>query len=426
MDDRRIPVVGKRKGLWVFVALCCGMAGGCMKSQPFVTAERKLRGLVIVLPGIEGRGTLNEAICKGLNKGGVNWSIELYDWTTGVPGNYLYHLRAQQRNRGEAALLAQRIRLYHTRYPGRPVVIVGQSGGAAIAVWVAEAMHSARSLTGVVMLAPALSPGYDLRPALGNTERGLVNLYSRRDWVLLGMGTSMWGTMDGKHSSSAGRLSFAGPAAAPAGSPYARLFELSWNREMSDVGYAGGHLSSGAEAFVARYVAPLVLAKKWDKDLMVRVLTQDWTVTPRLPPPEQWRVEPVPQNGATGKKAPRAQPASRPKSGRRRGKRPIARRAIATKRRQPAPATARPAPKAKRKHVPTRPTRPMPRAMYVLAGKPVLVRDEPLPPAPRAANGPEWNRLAEAAEQPAKPAKPAEKTGQTVPVPRWKWLAEGG
>ena len=50
--------------------------------QPYVVSERLNRGLVIALPGIEGRSKLNEDICRGLDEGGVSWAIELYDWTS--------------------------------------------------------------------------------------------------------------------------------------------------------------------------------------------------------------------------------------------------------------------------------------------------------------------------------------------------------
>ena len=121
----------------ILVVPACVALAGCGSSQRYVSSDRLLRGLVIVLPGIEGHGLLNRQICEGLNDGGVNWAIELRDWTTGIPGNFLYHLRAQKRNRRVAAQIAARIGRYNVRYPGSPVVLIGQSGGGAIAVWTA-------------------------------------------------------------------------------------------------------------------------------------------------------------------------------------------------------------------------------------------------------------------------------------------------
>ena len=67
----------------LILILLAGLAAGagCARSQPFVTPQRLDRGLVMVLSGIEGQSRLNEDICRGLNDGGVNWAIELVDWT---------------------------------------------------------------------------------------------------------------------------------------------------------------------------------------------------------------------------------------------------------------------------------------------------------------------------------------------------------
>lgn len=251
-------------GIWLLA--------GC-NSQPYVTRQRLERGLVIVLPGVEGRGALNEAICRGLDRGGVDWAIRLWDWT--APLGPLYNLRSETRNRGKAGELASEITMYQFDYPQRPVVIVGHSGGAAIGTWAAETMPKGRQIDGLIMLAPALSPGYMLDWALANCRRGAVNFYSYRDWFFLGVGTTLSGTMDGYHTSSAGRWKFQAPAAGGRPEAYGKLFQLGWGDEMSDAGYRGGHLDTSRERFVATYVAPLVLNTKWDADLMAAVLNRE-------------------------------------------------------------------------------------------------------------------------------------------------------
>jgi len=259
-----------RYRIWIISGLA--ILTGC--SNPYVTSERLERGLVIVLPGIEGRSSLNEAIVEGLNDGGVNWAIELYDWTS--PLGPLYNLRAEDRNRQKAHQIVNRIVRYHWEYPDRPVVILGQSGGSAIAAWAAEAMPRGHILDGVVMLAPSLSPRYMLDFALENTERGIISLYSERDWVLLGLGTTIAGTMDGAHTSSAGRTGFEMPVAGGRPEIYQKLYQVSWQPKMRQTGNVGMHLTSGARAFVSMYVAPYVLSDKWDEELVARVLNGQW------------------------------------------------------------------------------------------------------------------------------------------------------
>jgi hypothetical protein len=142
-----------------------------------------------------------------------------------------------------------------------------------MAVWVAEALPPSEQIEGVITISPSLSPGYPLEDALTRTRRGIVNFYSERDWFILGVGTTISGTMDGHHTSSAGRLGFEPP---PYGLPAKlyehKLFQIPWQPSMAEVGNRGLHLTSGARLFVASYVAPLVLAQHWDRSL-VEVLT---------------------------------------------------------------------------------------------------------------------------------------------------------
>lgn len=281
--------------------LAASVLGGCAAPQPYVTAERLDRGLVVVLPGIEGRGPLNEAIALGLAEGGVDYAIELYDWTGW--GGPLYNLRNTAENRRQAERLAGRIVRYQNALPDRPVVLVGQSGGGAIALWAAEALPPGRQLDGVVLLAASVSRGYALDLALDKARRGIVSFYSKHDLMLLG--TAVAGTMDGEFGPSAGRTGFLRPET-PAGgrvdTAYARLIEIAWTEQMANAGHHGGHLTSGAKAFVAEYVAPLVINEPWDAALLAEIVGE-----PAQTPAPQPQPEPAP--GPTT--APTTQPAAR-------------------------------------------------------------------------------------------------------------------
>jgi pimeloyl-ACP methyl ester carboxylesterase len=244
---------------------------GCSPSQPYVTPDRLQRGLVVVLPGIEGRGLLNENICRGLVDGGVNWAVEIQDWTSNW--GPLYNLRAEGRNRQKAKQIVHRVSQYSQKYPDRPVILLGQSGGGAMAVWVAEAMDRSDCIKGLVLINASLSREYDLDKALRNTDQGIVNYYSGHDWVLLGVGTTVYGTMDGEHAVSAGMEGFWTPSDLP--DSYDRLYQIGWTKKMAHSGHGGGHLSSGGAKFVARYVAPLVRAETWSKALVEEIQVHD-------------------------------------------------------------------------------------------------------------------------------------------------------
>ncbi|NLF29725.1 MAG: alpha/beta hydrolase [Planctomycetes bacterium] len=248
---------------WIILAglALAGVLGGCA-GKPYVTGERLDRGLVLVFTGIEGRSPLNTAICDGLAAGDVPYAIEPVDWT--VPGVALYNLRAEQRNRRQARKMARRIEDYRRRYPARPVVLVGHSGGGAMAVWTAEALEEGAKVDGLILLAAALSPDYPLAEAVSRSRRGIVNFHSDSDVLFLGAGTILAGTMDGQHTSSAGRVGFNLPSDGDASAWTARVYQIPHRPEMSAAGHWGGHTSVVAADFVSRYVAPLVRAPQWD------------------------------------------------------------------------------------------------------------------------------------------------------------------
>ncbi|MCY2931647.1 MAG: alpha/beta hydrolase [Planctomycetota bacterium] len=264
-------------GKWMLaMTALAGLAGGC-PAPSYVEPGRMERGLVVVLPGIEGTSAFNAMVAEGLAAGNIKYAIEIYDWT--AHWNPVLNLQDEVANRRKASELAGRIAAYQDAYPGRPVFLVGQSGGGAIAVWTAEAMPEGHAVEGVVLLAAALSPGYRLDKALGHSRRGIVSFYSAGDWVLLSVGTRVFTTMDGQHSESAGRDGFASPPT----EAYQKLYQIGWDSSMVSAGHIGLHLTSGAGEFVQYYVAPLILCGRWDSEVTGRVARGEW-IDPRQYP----------------------------------------------------------------------------------------------------------------------------------------------
>ena len=249
------------------VILGISLPAGCNSGRSHVSEGPQAAGWVVVLPGVDGYGWHNRAICRGLADGGVDSAIETIDWTLLGRWSALYNLRAERRNRRKAAEIAQRIAARQDARPDEPVILVGTSGGGAMAVWVAEALGEGRRVDGIILLAPALSPGYRLDKALANSRRGIVSFHSRWDWFFLGLGTTLFGTADGPHRSAAGRVGFQPPPEAAEGH-YRKLFQVPWRPAMKQQHHRGGHLSATAAPFVAKYVAPLVRAESWDEQLI--------------------------------------------------------------------------------------------------------------------------------------------------------------
>jgi pimeloyl-ACP methyl ester carboxylesterase len=218
-------------------------------------------GLILVLPGIEGAGPLNWSIARGIVDAGDGAAVRVIDWTTGFWPFFCFHLRAARRNRVCASRIATMIADYQDLYPGRPVYLVGHSGGAALAVWALEALPESRTITAAVLLGVALSPRYSLAAALGRTQCGIWNFFSPLDWIFLTIGTILFGTFDGRHVVSAGWRGFALPPELDAGDRALyqnRLHQRGYHPRMLGYFHPGGHLGWANRVFVSEVVAPLV------------------------------------------------------------------------------------------------------------------------------------------------------------------------
>jgi pimeloyl-ACP methyl ester carboxylesterase len=161
----------------------------------------------------------------------------------------------------QAGRVAGSIRKFRAEHPGEPVFLVGKSGGAGVAVRALERLD-AGDVERVVLLAPALSPGYDLAAALRAVRREIVVFWSPLDVVILGAGTGLFGTIDGVRTRSAGLVGFAPPGPAESDADrarqYAKLRQVRWRPRMAASGHLGGHFGTDLPRFLREWVAPLL------------------------------------------------------------------------------------------------------------------------------------------------------------------------
>lgn len=246
--------------------LALTLSGGCSwfdNMEAYRTPSRYRQGYTIILPGIEGKSYLNRRLAKGLARGGVTTAIEIHDWTIAGGLTAAMNLRYEARNRREADEIARKIIAYQDRYPNRPIFLIGHSGGGGLAVYVLEALPHDCKVHLAMLLAPALAPDYDLTNALDHTEHGIWNFYSSYDVGWLGAGTTVVGTMDGRHTRAAGAVGFSMPGglSAPSRDLYARLLhQQSYTRKMAESGHDGGHTDWANSEFAARWLAPILIS----------------------------------------------------------------------------------------------------------------------------------------------------------------------
>jgi pimeloyl-ACP methyl ester carboxylesterase len=232
-----------------------------MKPEDLMTPQRCAAGYVIILPGIEGYSWWNRGIRRGLVMAGVPFAMEIHDWTYGRPW-WLWNLRDTRRHAAEAARLAAKIIDYRREHPQQPVFLVGHSAGGAMTLFTLERLPEEVRITAGILCVPAISPGYDVRPALARTDRGLWHYCSWADVFFLGLGTTLFGTCDGMHLPGAGMLGLAHAAAPPeadsAGS-VPPLHQIRFEPRMLRQFNLAGHFGPVNPLFVREWIAPILL-----------------------------------------------------------------------------------------------------------------------------------------------------------------------
>lgn len=227
--------------------------------RPREIAEGSETGLLLVADGCGGIELCELGVRQVMGERGGLTRVELVHWSHGF-GRWFADLTDVANHEAQARWVVEQVRAWQAREPSKPVFLVGKSGGTWIMVKALEGLPEG-SVEAVVLLAPAISPGYDLSKALRAVRRELVSFWSPLDVVVLGVGTWLFKTADRVRSFSAGLVGFREPAGLDdAGrSLYAtRLRQVRWRPEMARSWYFGGHVGPDSPPFLRKYVVPLL------------------------------------------------------------------------------------------------------------------------------------------------------------------------
>jgi pimeloyl-ACP methyl ester carboxylesterase len=215
--------------------------------------------VLIHLPGVSGESSVDHALIQGLRAGAVVAHIQIYDWTCDDPGIPALHayFRNQQQAQKIADLLTEKFRAD----PARKIYLTSHSGGGALAVWALEKLPPDVEVETLLLLAPALSPTYDLSKALAHVRGKAYVFYSYLDTIVLSYGTRVFGTMDGVYSNAAGLNGFVEP---PGGDParYAKLVQEAYDPDWVRYGNIGDHIGWTAAPFARAVLAPLLNGRR--------------------------------------------------------------------------------------------------------------------------------------------------------------------
>jgi pimeloyl-ACP methyl ester carboxylesterase len=208
------------------------------------------------LPGIAGSRYIDQSVTRGIKDGGFDGDIEIYDWTENDPG--VGALLALDRNHKEAQRIAENLVKHHTAEPDSKMYLLAHSGGCGLAIWALEDLPADVKIQNLVMMSPAVSPGYDLTAALKHINGHLYVFSSLADLFVLGTGTRLLGTIDGVKTDAAGRVGFNKPPSGDA-AQYAKLVAIPYDIAWFKYHDFGDHIGGMTRSFGKNVLEPLIL-----------------------------------------------------------------------------------------------------------------------------------------------------------------------
>jgi hypothetical protein len=238
-----------------FVSVAAGGRRGAKAPTTAPADASAATRYILHLPGIGGHRGIDDSLVSGLRQGGVDGLIEIYDWTCNDPG--ISALVARQRNHEQARLIALALTNRFNTNPQVPIYLTAHSGGAGVVVWALEQLPPDVMVESVLLLAPALSPKYDLTAALRHV-RGAVYVVSSKYDPILGPGTRAFGTIDGVKTDAAGRVGFSRPSGGDA-LEYAKLVPMPHQGAWVRFRNIGDHVGPMTRPFARQVLAPLII-----------------------------------------------------------------------------------------------------------------------------------------------------------------------
>ena len=240
-----------KKLIILFVLSMTLIIGGCSNST-VTTSGTPEKGAVWLVPGIEGQALLVGSVEKALHANGYGGLVNRFNW--GNPLIPLWNLCSDDHKEKQSQRLADEIVEYSRKNPGKPIDIIGYSGGGGLAVLAVEKLPENVNVRNVTLVHGALSPEYDLTNALVKIDGKLRNVYSTADWLILGIGTRIFGTIDEVKTDSAGMVGFDIAKAVPDAEQRIKFEQVPWKITHKRW---GGHLGLYDYKFNKKYVVNL-------------------------------------------------------------------------------------------------------------------------------------------------------------------------
>ena len=204
--------------------------------------------IVYTVDGVGGVGLMPLTMHAVVKLADADFDVRHFVWSHGF-GRIVADIRDRKHMYDKGELLSNAI--LDSTQDGRKVAIVAKSGGTGVALNALERLP-ANTVETVILLAPAVSPGYDLSLALNAVHSKLYSFNSNYDLFWLALCTSLVCTADGVKTTAAGCVGFQNPER------YEKLEQIRWNALMMKHLHFGTHTGTSMYPFLAEYVLPLL------------------------------------------------------------------------------------------------------------------------------------------------------------------------
>jgi hypothetical protein len=228
--------------LWLILFV----AVGCAKKHP--PADQRI---VFLLPGVAGGkyATLAQAIEES-----SECEVRTVSWGAPFP---LFMLNFSNREIHESAerKLVAAMTEYRQAHPSAQIDLIGHSAGCGVILGAMQLLPGPTRVHSIILLAPSVSPTFDLQPTLCRMNGQLHVFSSRNDTVFLQWRSGHFGTYDNVKTPAAGNVGFDLSSLDP--SLRAKVAPHPYEPAWKNLGNDGGHFGPLSKPFIKSVIAPL-------------------------------------------------------------------------------------------------------------------------------------------------------------------------
>jgi pimeloyl-ACP methyl ester carboxylesterase len=189
---------------------------------------------------------------------GAPLTVETFVWSHGNK-RIVSDLMDVRYARTQGQHLADTVLAYHQQHPHARIHLVGHSAGSMVVLSAVEHLP-AGTIDNIVLLAPAVSSEYDLRPALRGIRGSVEVHFSSHDWLHLGLCTTLMGCADRLHCGASGRKGFVLRIESPEDADLLeRLHQHCWEPDDRRLGNNGGHYGAYQPEYLKARVLPILV-----------------------------------------------------------------------------------------------------------------------------------------------------------------------